>query len=125
MIFLDTHVVAFLAGNQVHKIPRKCQQLIEQESLWVCPVILLELNYLYKTNRIKQTEQTIFSFLKNMIGLQQSQTPIDNLIYAATSLEWTRDLFDRLIVADCIANGAKLITKDTLILEHYSGAVWD
>ncbi len=125
MIFLDTHVVAFLAGKQIHKISKKCQQLIENESLWISPLVLLELNYLHKAGRIKQTEQAIFSFLKNKLSLQQSQTPIDSLIYAATSLEWTRDLFDRLIVADCIANGAKLITKDAIILEYYADAVWD
>ncbi len=125
MIFLDTHVAAFLAGKQINKISKKCQQLIEQESLWISPLVLLELSYLYKSGRLKQTEQAIFSFLKNKLGLQQSQTPIDNLIYAAIDLNWTRDLFDRLIVADCIANGAKLITKDTLILEHYSAALWD
>ena len=92
MIFLDTHVVVFLVGNQSHKIPKKSQQLIEKDSLWISSLVLLELNYLYKAGRLKQTEQAIFSFLKNKIGLQQSQTPIDNLMYAAISLEWTRDL---------------------------------
>jgi PIN domain nuclease of toxin-antitoxin system len=38
---------------------------------------------------------------------------------------WTRDPFDRLIVAHAKANGiAPLITKDEAIHEHYANARW-
>jgi PIN domain nuclease of toxin-antitoxin system len=38
---------------------------------------------------------------------------------------WTRDPFDRLIVAQAKANdGAGLVMADTVIRKHYAGAVW-
>ena len=39
-------------------------------------------------------------------------------------LSWTRDAFDRLIVAQAALDRAKLITRDRLILKHYPKAVW-
>jgi len=40
------------------------------------------------------------------------------------SSEWTRDPFDRLIVAHAAANDARLLTKDEKIRRHYKRAVW-
>ena len=42
----------------------------------------------------------------------------------ALELNWTRDPFDRLIVAQAMAAGAALVTADHLIREHFVGAVW-
>ena len=38
--------------------------------------------------------------------------------------KWVRDPFDRLIVAQAIANEAPLVTKDEKIRRHYRRAVW-
>ena len=38
--------------------------------------------------------------------------------------DWTRDTFDRLIVAQAKTRDASLLTKDRTILEHYPHAVW-
>jgi PIN domain nuclease of toxin-antitoxin system len=125
MIFIDTHIAVLLANKQISKLSPKSYKLIESEEIYISPISLLELHYLFTIGRIKQNEDAIFSYLKTYLNLQQSSTVIDSLILAAKNLEWTRDLFDRLIVADCIVNGAPLITKDGFILEHYSNAVWD
>jgi PIN domain nuclease of toxin-antitoxin system len=43
----------------------------------------------------------------------------------AIDVDWTTDPFDRLIVAQAIANSnAKLITRDRLIRKNYPQAVW-
>ena len=46
------------------------------------------------------------------------------LIASASRLEWTRDLFDRLIVAQSSFDGSPLITKDRQIRKHYEAAIW-
>lgn len=43
----------------------------------------------------------------------------------ATSLDWTREPFDRIIVAQAIAREASLVTRDQTILANFAGAVWN
>ena len=40
-------------------------------------------------------------------------------------IDWTRDPFDRLIVAQAIAADGFLLTKDRTILNHSVAALWD
>ena len=39
-------------------------------------------------------------------------------VVSAAGLTWTRDPFDRLIVADALAANTQLLTKDDTILRH-------
>jgi PIN domain nuclease of toxin-antitoxin system len=43
---------------------------------------------------------------------------------AVERVQWTRDPFDRLIVAQALLHDAPLITKDEHIRRHYAGALW-
>jgi len=51
--------------------------------------------------------------------------PFRTVAEHSLSETWTRDPFDRLIVANAKARNAWLITKDSRIASHYPGAVWD
>ena len=46
------------------------------------------------------------------------------IIGAARELNWTRDPFDRLIVAEAMLAEAGLVTKDRLIRKHFAAAIW-
>lgn len=51
--------------------------------------------------------------------------PFTAVTEAALEESWTREPFDRLIVAQAKANGyAALITADRLIRANYSQALW-
>ncbi len=39
--------------------------------------------------------------------------------------DWTRDLYDRMIVAHAAVRNLPLLTKDDTILAHYRKAFWD
>jgi PIN domain nuclease of toxin-antitoxin system len=39
-------------------------------------------------------------------------------------ITWTRDVFDRLIVANAMVNENILLSKDHKILENYTNARW-
>ena len=45
-------------------------------------------------------------------------------VEAAERLSWTRDPFDRLIVAQASLAGAPLVTKDRMIRKHFAKAAW-
>jgi PIN domain nuclease of toxin-antitoxin system len=58
------------------------------------------------------------------IGLQRGDLSLRALVNAARPLSWTRDPFDRLIVAEVIVAGGSLVSKDQKILAHCAQAVW-
>jgi PIN domain nuclease of toxin-antitoxin system len=88
------------------------------------PVVRLELAFLWEIHRIRVSPDEILSRLRAAIGLQMCTLSFAEVIYSSASLSWTRDVFDRLIVGQAIANGqAPLITFDELITQHYRGAL--
>jgi PIN domain nuclease of toxin-antitoxin system len=53
-----------------------------------------------------------------------SRRPFERVVQAALQEKWTRDPFDRLIVAHAKAAHAPLLTVDQTITKHYERAVY-
>ena len=103
--YLDTHVVVFLHAGDGSRISVKAQSQIENTDLLISPMVLLEL-----------TQQ---------IGLSVCQMPFAQVVRSATTVKWTREPGDLLIVANAMANNnAPLVTKDERIRSGYSNAIW-
>jgi PIN domain nuclease of toxin-antitoxin system len=58
------------------------------------------------------------------IGLRICAKPIDEVVSRAIPYNWTRDPFDRLIVAHAALGDDLLISKDEAILDNYLHARW-
>ena len=79
---------------------------------------------LHEIGRLKADCIQNFAMLATDIGLRVCDLPFRTVVDHALSETWTRDPFDRLIVANAKAAGAPLVTKDERMLEHYSRALW-
>ena len=79
---------------------------------------------LFELRRIAADATTILARLSEQIGLTVCDTPLPRVVDAARTFAWTRDPFDRLIVANAIADGARLLTADETILANFKDAVW-
>lgn len=124
MIFLDTHVVAWLFAGLVEKFGEETQTLLNGNELAISPVVRLELQYLHEIERITVTADEIISDLSGRLGLQVVEHPFNGIISQALKIDWTRDPFDRLIVATAALQRNVLVSKDRRILNHYSHAHW-
>ena len=62
--------------------------------------------------------------LKRDFEVRICPIPMQRVVTEAFKLPWTRDPFDRIIVAQAIAGEGKLITKDDRIHKHFTGAFW-
>ena len=124
MIYLDTHVVIWLYAGEHGRLARTARRLIETEPLLISPVLLLELALLEETGRIRARAQRIFTELQESVALSICDLPFAEVSITSLQQKWTRDPFDRLIVAQAFARGAKLITKDRFIRRHFKDAVW-
>lgn len=125
MIYLDTHVVAWLYAGRRDLLPPMARSLIEDNDLMVSPMVAVELQYLYEVGKTKELARHVMTRLARDIGLAQCDLPYAEVVDAALDDGWTRDPFDRLIVSQARLRGAPLLTKDASILGHYSEAVWE
>ena len=124
MLYLDTHVVAWLYAGATDRFSSTAQQLIEQNELLISPMVALELQYLFEIQRTSQGSAVVVSALGQELGLETCDLSFETVIQRALGESWTRDPFDRVIVGQAALRSAPLLTKDTFIHEHYDKAVW-
>ncbi len=124
MIYLDTHVVVWLYLGDSSRFSAAVQRAINEFSLKISPLVVLELTYLYEIERLLVTADQITEFLSNAVGLTLCDLPLQEIINAAVVQTWTRDPFDRLIVGHAACRNLPLVTKDKNILNNYLNAVW-
>jgi PIN domain nuclease of toxin-antitoxin system len=122
--YLDTHAAVALYQAELSVFSAAALKELEEESdLRVSPMVLLELEYLHKIKRIRITAAQIVSSLAAEIGVTVCDLPFPQVIRQAAEERWTRDPFDRIIVAHAKANEAVLITRDRAMLRRYSRAM--
>lgn len=124
MTYLDTHIVVWLYSGEESALSPAARGRIESDDLFVSPAALLELEYLRKFKRIRQSADRIVAALAAEIGLKVCDLSFAAVVAAAIGISWIRDPFDRLLVGHAAANNAALVTKDHLIRKHYSKAIW-
>ena len=124
MIYLDTHVVVWLYAGQTEKLSAKVRSYINENDIYISPIVSLELQYLLEVKRITPKPQTVISALSEAIGLNVCDKNFYQIVQCAQQYSWTRDPFDRIIVAQAGLKGNILATKDQTILTHFEHAVW-
>jgi PIN domain nuclease of toxin-antitoxin system len=125
IIYLDTHVIIWLFSLRTDLLSNLAKTEIENNNLYISPIVELELQYLLETNRINESPEIIVKRLMQNIGLQICEQEFSSIIKKALSYSWTRDSFDRIITAQAAITQSKLLTKDDSILSNYKFAFWN
>jgi PIN domain nuclease of toxin-antitoxin system len=122
--FLDTHVALWLANDQITRLSRPARKAIEEaEAISISPIVLLEVQLLVEIGRLTRTADFVTRVLATA-GIGVHDGSLAEIASKASSLSWTHDPFDRLIVAHALTEAATLVTKDQSVLDHYPKAVW-
>ena len=124
IVYLDTHAVVWLYAGRLDLFPSGIRRVLEEDSLAISPIILLELQYLLEVGKIKARPEIILGCLHQTIGLNLAQQDFIKVVTASIMEDWTRDPFDRIIVAQAQLTQSLLITKDGTIHKHYKKAIW-
>lgn len=124
MIYLDTHVVVWLYAGLTERFSDAVQTMMNEHQLFISPIVRLELQYLYEIKRVAVEAKAILSDLEQQLGLAVCPKPFDTIMIHATQITWTRDPFDRILVAQASINDNVLVSKDHLILTHYPYTRW-
>ncbi len=124
MTYLDTHAAVWLYAGAVDKLSEAAIREIESSSLLISPAVLLEIRLLEELGQITAGPEEILASLRRDIGLRLCSLAFDEVIRASYRHGWTRDPFDRMIVAHAQATSANLISKDRKIRAEYAATVW-
>ncbi len=125
MIYLDTHVVAWLYAGRADLIPPRARSLIDANDLLISPMVALELAYLFETGRTAEPARSVVQWLERSLGARRCDLAFADVVDGAVHENWTRDPFDRFVVSHARIREAPLLTKDRAIHTHYEGAVWE
>jgi PIN domain nuclease of toxin-antitoxin system len=124
VIYLDTHVAVWLYEGRVELIAPRLRGVLEDETPLLSPIVALELEYLFETGRMSTPAGSLLQTLGRDLGVRLCDLPFADVVTAALRQSWTRDPFDRIIVAQAALRRAPLITRDATIRAHYHRALW-
>ncbi len=124
--YLDTHVAVRLANGNLSQISPSALDVTAKTDLLISPMVLLELESLFELKReTRLTAEDLLHKLELELGVRVCQLSFRSIARVAAGERWTRDPFDRIIVAQARAHGlSELISADRLILQHYPRAIW-
>ena len=115
-VLLDTHFVIWLTlqSRRLAEFP-----WLDRYRPWgVSPISLLEIQYLAEIGRVEVRNPEFTDQLLNDPRFIVDEVSLLSLVRRALELSWTRDPFDRLLVAHSLYRGWKLATGDGEIIEH-------
>jgi PIN domain nuclease of toxin-antitoxin system len=119
MVFIDTHIAVWLYNGFLERLTKKARITLDANDIYISPICALEIEYLKEVGKIKKHSADILGYLIESIDLRVDDIPLAELIEIAIREKWTRDPFDRMIVAHARARNALLVTADMMIRNHY------
>ncbi len=120
-VLLDTHIFLWILSES--KRLREVKWLSEYSYWTLSPISLLEIKFLQEIGRIDLDLSGVLLNLKKDSRFKIDNVSLEPLCFAALDITWTRDPFDRLLVAHSLCRGLPLGTCDKLIRKEYSSAV--
>ena len=116
-LLLDTHFLVWLVlGNKrIAEFP-----WIDEHRPWgVSPVSFLEIQFLAEIGRLSVRNPEFMNTVMADSRFTVDDIPLANLVRHSLKLDWTRDPFDRLLVAHSMARRVPFCTVDRDIRDHH------
>ncbi|HEX3745243.1 MAG TPA: PIN domain-containing protein [Bryobacteraceae bacterium] len=123
-VYVDTHVLVWIGKGELEHLSPSAHHALANDDLLVSPAAVLELEFLHEIGRLKISAEKLLAALQANIDLRVCDLPFRDVVAQAVKESWTRDPFDRLIVANAKAADAPLVSKDENIRKHYRRAIW-
>ncbi len=114
----------WLHAEDKKRFSEMLQALMNEHDWLISPVVRLELQYLHEIGRIAPTADTVVAEVSHRRGLTVCPKPFDRIVTKAMQLSWTRDPFNRILVAHASLDNTILVTADHSIRDNYIHAVW-
>jgi PIN domain nuclease of toxin-antitoxin system len=123
MIMLDTHVAVSLYAGRISGLGAEARRALDRDVVTISPAVLLEIEVLHEIRRLREGARVIAASLAEHLDIRVAGERFAEVVTESLAWAFTRDPFDRLIVAHAALAKAALITQDTLIRFRYPKAI--
>jgi PIN domain nuclease of toxin-antitoxin system len=124
-VYLDTNISIWFSQKDFGRISSTALSHLREDDLLISAMVVLELEYLFELKRILWPAQDLLRKLRHEADVDVCELSLQAVAEAALAEKWTRDPFDRMIVANAKANAlSPLITADEKIQANYPRALW-
>jgi PIN domain nuclease of toxin-antitoxin system len=120
---LDTHVALWMVAGERRRL-RPVERELRKGPLFISSFVIVEMEFLREIGRVRAPVDEVLEILFDDHGVEEAKGEVREIGQHARALGWTRDPFDRLIVAHALALGCILLTADETIRAHCSRARW-
>jgi PIN domain nuclease of toxin-antitoxin system len=120
---LDTHIAVALFEGRTGGLSAAAKRAIDREAVSISPAVLLELEFLHEVGRLRVGAIPISRHLDERLSIRVATERFADVVVEALSLGYTRDPFDRLIVAHAALMKAPLVTLDETLRHRYAKAM--
>jgi PIN domain nuclease of toxin-antitoxin system len=120
---LDTHVAVALYEGRTGGLGAAAKRAIDRDVVTISPAVLLEMELLHEIGRLRIGAQPIAAKLADDLSIRVASDRFADVAVEALSLAFTRDPFDRLIVAHAAFQRAGLVTQDVMLRHTYAKAI--
>lgn len=120
MTMLDTHVAAAMYEGRGGAFGVSARRALDRDKVLISPAVLLELEFLHEIGRLRSGAAHVADYLARELDIHVAGDRFADVAREALALIFTRDPFDRLIVAHAALLNAPLVTMDAHIRRHYA-----
>jgi PIN domain nuclease of toxin-antitoxin system len=119
VIMLDTHVAVALYEGRTGGLSASARRAIDKDVVTISPAVLLEIELLFEIRRLREGAKVVAAGLSEDLDIRVAGERFADVASEALALGFTRDPFDRLIVAHASLSKATLVTQDTTLRYRY------
>jgi PIN domain nuclease of toxin-antitoxin system len=116
---LDTHIAVALYEGRMAGLGIAARRAIDRDVVTISPAVLLEIELLHEIGRLRVGAIAVSARLGEDLSIRVASERFADVATEAFSLGFTRDPFDRLIVAHASLTKAALITQDAMLRYRY------
>ena len=119
MIMLDTHVAVALYEGRTGGLGLPARRALDRGAVTISPAVLLEIELLHEIGRLRVGAMPISKGLEEGLSIRVASERFADVAVEALGYAFTRDPFDRLIVAHASLMKAGLVTQDSMLRRRY------
>ena len=123
MIMLDTHIAVALYEGRTAGLSAAAKRAIDRDTVSISPAVLLEIELLHEIGRLRVGATPVSLRLGEDLSIRIATERFADVAIEALGLGFTRDPFDRLIVAHAALTKSALVTQDTELRYRYPKAI--